>query len=123
MSIFLLICSARNSNLFLIEFVFKCAKISLFMLWLRMFFSVVLQSLYILAESVSLDVHSPGTGCGLSLSGCQVKTLEILPTKLFDKIFEPFLFKCSLPLFRCWGLVLFELSITQMFFALHNSLS
>ena len=47
------------------------------MLSLRIFFSAVLQSLYILAESVSLDVHSPGTACGLSPSGCQLKTLEI----------------------------------------------
>ena len=52
-----LTCSARNSDLFLIEFIFQCARINLFMLSLRIFFSVVLQSLHILAESVLLNLH------------------------------------------------------------------
>ena len=47
------------------------------MLSRRIFFSVVLQSLYILTQSVLLNVHSPGTAFGLPPSDCQLETLKI----------------------------------------------
>ena len=40
----------------------------------------------------------------LPRSDYQLKTSEISPIKLFGNNFEPFLFKWSLPLLRCWGL-------------------
>ena len=67
------------------------------MLSLRIFFSVVLQSLYILTQSVLLNMHGPGTAFGLPPSYCQLETLKISLIKLFNNISEPFLFKCSLP--------------------------
>ena len=47
------------------------------MLSRRIFFSVVLQSLYILTQSVLLNVHSPGTAFGLPPSDYQLETLKI----------------------------------------------
>ena len=76
-----LTCSARNSNLFLIEFIFKCTKISLFMLSLRIFFSVVSQSLYILAESVLLNTYS-----GNHVTRFLVDTLDYLLNWQFVEI-------------------------------------
>ena len=76
-----------------------------------MFFRVVLQLLYTLAEIVSLNLHSHGTAFGLPPSDCQLKILQILPTKLFEKILEPYLVRWSLPLFRYCSLIFFELSI------------
>lgn len=58
MSNFPLTCSSRNSNLFPIEFIFECAKIGLSMLSQGIFFSVVLQQLYILAE-VFNQIYTP----------------------------------------------------------------
>ena len=78
--------------LFMFIYVYLC----LFMLSLRIFFSVVLQSLYTLAEIVSLNLHSHRMVFGLPPSGCQLKVLQILPIKLFDKILEPYLVRWSL---------------------------
>ena len=57
-SILPLTCIAKNSNLFLIEFIFKWAKISLFTLSLRIVFSVMLHSSYFLAVRSSLKLRS-----------------------------------------------------------------
>lgn len=61
------------------------------------------------AESVLLKIHS--TACALSHSDCKLKTLEIPLIKLIDNIFKQFLFKWSLPLVTCSGLILLELLI------------
>ena len=108
MSIFTLTCSARNSNLFLIYS--KMQKLA-YLCYRCVYFSSSYRSHYIFWQSVLLTVHSPGAAFRLSLSDCQSKTLDISPIKLFANIFEPFLFKLSLPLLRCRGLIHLEFSI------------
>ena len=100
MSIFPLTCSTGNSGLFRTEFLFKFPKLA----YLR-YRCIYILALYcnhynISAGSVLLNIHSPGTAFGLSLLDCHL-----------TNIFEPFLFKWSLPLLRCRSLILFELSI------------
>ena len=47
------------------------------------YFSALYCNHYILAENVLLNVHSPGRAFGLPPSGCQLKSLEMSPRKLF----------------------------------------
>ena len=56
----------------------------------------------------------------LLLATRQLKTLEIWFTKVRLKIFEPFLFKWSLPLLRWFGSIFFEWSIRYIFYSWHN---
>ena len=103
MKIFILplTCVAKSSNLFLIEFIFKSAKISLFTLSLRIVFSVMLHSSYFLAVRSSLKLHSSTLALELPLSICQWRTLDISFTKFLLNALEPYLVKCNLPILRC----------------------
>ena len=104
-------CKAENWRLFLIEFIFIWAKISLFTLSLSTVFSVMFYALYFFAVRSSLKLHSSSLGFGLPPSICQWRTLDI--SILLNRIV-----KCNLPLLKCWVLIFLYLSIKKMFFSL-----
>ena len=115
-----LIYSESNSNLFRIKLMFKWAKISLLRLSLPKDFKVLLQSLTLLMSCKTLVLHPSMFILELLLATRQLKTLEIWFTKVRLKIFEPFLFKWSLPLLRWFGFIFFEWSIRYIFLSWHN---
>ena len=96
-SILPLIWSLSNSNLFLMEFMFKWANINLLTLSLRIDFRVLSQKLSCSASNDTSELHSSKFLLELFLN-CQLKTLEISLMKALLKIVDPFLFKLSLPL-------------------------
>ena len=99
---------------------FKLAKIILLRLPLWKNVRILLQSLTLLMSCKTLVLHLSIFIFELLSATCQLKTLEILFTKVRLKIFEPFLFKWSLPLLRWFGFIFFELSIRYIFLSWHN---
>ena len=74
----------------------------------------------LLMSSKTLVLHPSIFTLELLLATRQLKTLEISFTKVRLKIFEPFLFKWSLPLLRWFGFIFFEWSIRYIFLSWHN---
>ena len=83
-SILPLIWSLSNSNLFLMEFMFKWANINLLTLSLRIDFRVLSQKLSCSASNDTSELHSSKSLLELFLN-CQLKILEISLTKVYLK--------------------------------------
>ena len=127
-STFPFIPSAKRSNLFRIEFIFNCARITLFIFFLRtelklyLNFSLLLpfskaQSAWSSVSLFLISVRSLSRESQLCLWGYQTEYIffiEFINTSL--NFAERFKFKCNLLLFRClFGLMTLALSIKCIF--------
>ena len=106
-SILPLIWSDSISNLFLMEFIFKCANTSLSRLLMRNDFRNFLRSIALSASSDSSESHTSKFLLKLSKL-CQLKTLDNSYTKISLSNFVLFWFKCNFPLFKWFLLILVE---------------
>ena len=103
----------RNSNLFLMEFMFIWAKTSLSELSLRNAFKTLTQS-FACVTLDARDLHSSRLIFEISFS-CQLRTRDSCLISVSFNSLDPFLFKWSLPLFKWWDLNFFVLSIRYRF--------
>ena len=87
-----LIFCMRTLKVFLIKLIFKCATTTWF-------------------KASNAFVKATNSPLGLREIYCHWNTFEISPTKLLETTLVPLLFKWSLNLFRCCGLILSSLSI------------
>ena len=106
-SIFPAICSIRQSNLFLNEFLSKWATTILFKLRGQMALRFSIPFIFIGSTLYSSIIWTQLLSLRLCIIECHRRILEISSTKLLNKIFVPFIFKCSFEPFKC--LVLIEL--------------
>ena len=110
-STLLLTNSAKNSNLFLSELIFKRAKISLLACFMRMKFS-----------SIKINLHFSTTKFPLSLPSIssQSKISEKALTKFLLKIEVPDLLRCNLILLVFLGRNVFVCSLKKVSFSIQN---
>ena len=90
----------RNSNLFLMEFMFTWAKISLFELSLPNVFKTLMQLLACVTLD-TWDLHFSRLKFEISFS-FQLKTCDTCLINISFNNLDPFLFKWCLPLFTWW---------------------
>ena len=90
----------RNSNLFLMEFIFVWAKTSLSELSLGNAFKTLMQS-FACVTLDTWDLHSSRLIFEISFS-CQLRTWDSCLINVSFYSLDPFLFKWSLPLFKWW---------------------
>ena len=110
----------RNSNLFLKEFIFKWAVISLLKFFRRRAFKSILV-FFVLAVWFAFNLIHSSSDYGaventaaistLFSSKHQLRIFDKDLHKVFCKIGAPLLFKCNLLPFRCWVFKIFEWSI------------
>ena len=105
-----LIWSDSISNLFIMEFIFKCENTSFSGLLLRNGFRNLLQSVALSASSDSSESHRSNFLLKLSKL-CQLKTLNSTFTKISLNNFLPFWFNCNFPLLKWFLSILVEWSI------------
>ena len=101
-----LACPERNSNLLLIELVFKCAKANLFKLLHCKDFNTLLQSVTLFSTCILSELHSSPKNPALYSLGCQLEILDNSGIKVLLGILELLLFKWSLLLSKCCSLIL-----------------
>ena len=115
---------ARNSNLFLIELMLRCAKISLFKMLLRSDFKwLVSVEIFLLldlhpAKLLLLPVTSPLV---LHKTHCHWNIFDIARTDVVDIMLVALLVRCNFDLFKCWCFMFLLWSIRLMFLSLHIS--
>ena len=108
----------RNSNLFLMEFIFIWGKTSFSGLSLHNTFKTLMQSFLCVALE-KWDLHSSRLIFEISFSR-QLRTWDSCLINLSFNSLDPFLFKWSLLLFK-WDLNFFVLSIRYRFLSLQRS--
>ena len=114
--------SEMNSNLYLRELMFNCAKTNFFNLLQRKDFNILLRHVTLWWNIVFSELHSSTIKSALLSLCSQFKVLNNSMIKVPPSVLEILLFKWSLPLLKYCALILLVLSIKQMFLFLRSSL-
>ena len=114
--------SEINSNLYLRELMFNCAKTNFFNLLQRKDFNILLRHVTLWWNIVFSELHSSTIKSALLSLCSQFKVLNNSMIKVPPSVLEFLLFKWSLPLLKYCALILLVLSIKQMFLSLRSSL-
>ena len=76
-------------------YVYLCLFVLIYVIAAYIFQSCIAITVYF-GRNCFIKSTLPRNAFGLPPSGCQLKILQILPIKLFDKILEPYLVRWSL---------------------------
>ena len=115
----------RNSNLFLIEMMLRCAKISLFKLFLRSDFKwLVSVHIFLILDLYPTKLQLPVVTCPsvLRKMHCHWNIFDLSRASVDDNMLVPHLVWCKFDLLKYWCFMFLIWSVRLMFLFVHVSL-